>query len=94
MIKTALNSIGGNVYYVPYNPNYLVGQERTGYARPKGKITPNLLISGGITEFDRSLVSTDRKLDLSLPGTIYRGARRRQRGYAFSNYFGYEPDRL
>ena len=73
MIKTAVNSIGGNVYYVPYNPNYLVGQARTGYVQPKGKITPNLLMSGGITEFDRSLVSTDRKLDLSLPGTDVSG---------------------
>lgn len=73
MIKSAVNSIGGNVYYVPYNPNYLVGQERTGYAKPKGKITPNLLISGGITEFDRALVSTDRKLDLSIPGSDASG---------------------
>ncbi len=73
MIKSAVNSIGGNVYYVPYNPNYLIGQERTGYVKPKGKITPNLLISGGITEFDRALVSTDRKLDLSLPGSDASG---------------------
>ncbi len=64
MIKTALNGIGGNVYYVPYNPNYIIGQERTGYNKPKGKITPNLVVSGGITEFGRALASTDRGFDL------------------------------
>lgn len=68
MIKTSVNSVGGNVFYVPYNPNYIIGQERTGYAKPKSKITPNIIISGAITEFDRALVGTDRKMDVGLPG--------------------------
>jgi hypothetical protein len=73
MIKTALNGIGGNVFYVPYNPNYIIGQERTGYKAPKGRITPNLVVSGAITEFDRALASTDRSLDLSIPGNTVSG---------------------
>lgn len=73
MIKTAVNSVGGNIFYVPYNPNYIIGQERTGYNIPKSKITPNLVVSAGITEFDRALVGTDRKLDLQLPGSQVSG---------------------
>lgn len=73
MIKTAVNSVGGNIYYIPYNPNYIIGQARAGYKDPKSKVTPNLVISGAITEFDRALAGTEKKLDFTFPGKDISG---------------------
>lgn len=55
MIKSALNSIGGQVVYIPYDPAFIQNQMTTGYSDFQNKIIPEVVITGGITEFDRGL---------------------------------------
>lgn len=55
MIKSSLNSIGGNVIFIPYDPAYMQNQMVTGYSSFDEKLIPDVVISGGITEFDRGL---------------------------------------
>lgn len=55
MTKSALNAIGGNVVYIPYSPIFINNQMVTGYSNFQGKLIPDVVLSGGITEFDRGL---------------------------------------
>ncbi len=55
MIKSSLNSIGGNVVFIPYDPAYMQNQMVTGYSNFDNKLIPDVVLSGGITEFDRGL---------------------------------------
>lgn len=55
MLKSTLNTIGGNIRYIPYNPEYMEHMNITGYSDFSGKLIPQIVISGGITEFDRGL---------------------------------------
>ncbi len=55
IIKSSLNSIGGNVVFIPYDPAYMQNQMVTGYSNFDDKIIPDVVLSGGITEFDRGL---------------------------------------
>ena len=49
MTKSALNAIGGNVVYIPYNPVFINNQVVTGYSNFQGKLIPDIVLSGGIT---------------------------------------------
>lgn len=55
MIKTAINKIGGKVQYIDYDPAHMSNMKALGYSSFQNKIVPTLVVSGGITEFDRSL---------------------------------------
>jgi len=55
MVKTSLNSIGGNVVYIPYNPHSLIILREAQYSNFANKKIPHVIITGGITEFDRGL---------------------------------------
>ncbi|MEA3464607.1 MAG: DUF4384 domain-containing protein [Thermodesulfobacteriota bacterium] len=55
MLKSSLNSIGGNVIFIPYDPAFIQNQMVTGYSNFDDKLIPDVVISGGITEFDRGL---------------------------------------
>ncbi|MDM8556578.1 hypothetical protein QUF75_17775 [Desulfococcaceae bacterium HSG7] len=55
MVISALNSIGGNVYYVPFDPNRLDTLVNLGWTTYNGKHVPHVILSGGITQFDRAL---------------------------------------
>lgn len=55
MIKSSLNSIGGQVTFIPYDPAFIQNQIVTGYSTFDNKLIPDVVISGGITEFDRGL---------------------------------------
>lgn len=55
MIKSAINSIGGNVVFVLYDPVYLKNQAALKMTTLENKVAPDVVIQGGITEFDRSL---------------------------------------
>lgn len=58
MVKSTLNNIGGRVSYVPYEPvieSNLLAMGKTGN---DNKTRPHVMLSGGITEFDRGLVTT------------------------------------
>ncbi len=73
MIKSSLNSIGGNVLYIPYDPNFMANQINTEYSRFEKKIIPEVVLSGGITEFDRGLSTKGENTDIdgsaSIPGS-------------------------
>lgn len=66
MTKSALNAIGGNVVYIPYNPVFINNQVVTGYSNFKGKYIPDVVLSGGITEFDRGLVTRGKNFDFGV----------------------------
>lgn len=65
ILKSSLNSIGGNVVYVYYSPGFIKGQESVGFSNRKRKVVPDVMMTGGITEFDRGLetVGDDVKFD-------------------------------
>ncbi len=70
MLKSALNSIGGRVTYIPYAPNYagtLVNQ--LGYPIDKLAIA-DVAITGGITEFDRGLETKGKSFELAVEETV------------------------
>lgn len=64
MIKSSLNSIGGNVVFIPYDPAYIQNQMVTGYSNFDAKLIPDVVISGGITEFDRGLETRGENTDV------------------------------
>jgi len=65
MMKSSLNSVGGNVVYIPYDPAFIQNQMVTGYSNFQEKLIPNVVLSGGITEFDRGLVTKSENTDVS-----------------------------
>jgi len=65
MLKSALNSIGGRVTFIPYDPAYMENSKITGYSQFEKKIIPDIAISGGITEFDRALETRGKNLSAS-----------------------------
>ncbi|MGR9052071.1 MAG: DUF4384 domain-containing protein [Gammaproteobacteria bacterium] len=66
MVKSTLNGIGGNVLYIPYEPEFMQQTVITGYSEYGEKILPEVVLSGGITEFDRGLVTKGDSLDLDI----------------------------
>lgn len=66
MIKTTLNSIGGRVVFIPYDPSFVQNQMVTQYSSFANKVIPNVVLSGGITEFDRGLVTKGENMDIDL----------------------------
>lgn len=70
MTKSALNSIGGKVRYIPYDPLFIQYSKNTGYSNFENKVIPNVVISGGITEFDRGLETRGTGTDVGGDATI------------------------
>jgi hypothetical protein len=57
MVKSTLNAIGGNITYIPYDPSFIINSAETGYSGFDQKVIPDVVVTGGITEFDRGLVT-------------------------------------
>jgi peptidoglycan hydrolase-like protein with peptidoglycan-binding domain len=57
MVKSTLNAIGGNLTFIPYDPDFFANSVNTGYSEFTEKLIPDVVVSGGITEFDRGLVT-------------------------------------
>ena len=55
IMKSTLNGIGGNIVFIEYDPSYIQNQMVSGYSNFEAKIIPDVVITGGITEFDRGL---------------------------------------
>ncbi len=55
MTVSALNLIGGNIIFIPYRPDLIVNLKNLGFNNLERKINPSVIITGGITEFDRGL---------------------------------------
>lgn len=66
MVKSTLNGIGGNVLYIPYEPEFMQLTAGTGYSDYGDKILPQVVLSGGITEFDRGLVTKGDSLEMEI----------------------------
>jgi hypothetical protein len=74
MVNSALNSIGGRVVYIPYWPDYFAGIQVSGYPAQDQKLVPDVVLAGGITEFDRVLVALDRSRNLDIETKEISGA--------------------
>jgi hypothetical protein len=66
MVKSTLNGIGGNILYIPYEPEFMLNTANTGYSDYGDKILPQVILSGGITEFDRGLVTKGDSFDVDV----------------------------
>lgn len=71
IVKSTLNSLGGRVTFVDYDPTYVNNQITTGYSDFENRIIPDLVVTGGITGFDRAMEtvsgSGDAAMDLQFP---------------------------
>ncbi|SNS23246.1 Curli biogenesis system outer membrane secretion channel CsgG [Humidesulfovibrio mexicanus] len=63
MIMSAINSIGGSIVFIPYDPIYIKNQAALNMTTLEGKVKPDVVLNGGITEFDRALESGSSGLD-------------------------------
>ncbi|WP_320040542.1 hypothetical protein [uncultured Desulfobacter sp.] len=70
ILKSALNSIGGFIRYIPYDPAYIQNMNVTGYSDFSDKLIPEVVISGGITEFDRGLETRGDGTDMGVDATF------------------------
>ena len=70
IIKSSLNSIGGQVTFIPYDPAFIQNQMVTGYSNFDNKLIPDVVISGGITEFDRGLETRGKGTDAGAVATF------------------------
>ncbi len=66
MVKSTLNGIGGSVTFIPYDPEFVANNINTGYSGFEAKLIPDVVVSGGITEFDRALVTRGKSTDAGL----------------------------
>ena len=55
MVESTLNAIGGNISYMPYHPEFIHNLVTHGLSIDK--LNHTIAITGGITEFDRGLVT-------------------------------------
>ncbi|MBN2643921.1 MAG: hypothetical protein JXR59_00420 [Desulfuromonadaceae bacterium] len=63
MLKSTLNAIGGKITFIPYDPAFIQNQMVTGYSNFDSKLIPDVVVSGGITEFDRGLETRGTNTD-------------------------------
>ena len=70
MLKSTLNAFGGNILYIPYDPEFILNSANTGYSGFNTKAMPNVIVSGGITEFDRGLETRGKGTEFSLEGSV------------------------
>lgn len=77
MLVSSINKIGGKVRYITYDPAFVSNLKATSVGgNLPNHIVPDYLIKGGITEFDRSLVTsgTGGQLGFSVGGKDEFGA--------------------
>lgn len=58
--------MGGNVLYIPYDPAFIQNNMVTGYSSFDAKMIPDVVVTGGITEFDRGLETRGKGNDASM----------------------------
>lgn len=69
MLDTAINKIGRQVVYIPFDPNYVISEATTG-----GNINralPEIVITGGITEYDKDMIEKSR--EAKADGQVQKG---------------------
>jgi hypothetical protein len=77
MVRSAVNNIGPLVVYTPFHPEYVVGHAQQGVNM--SVTVPDILITGAITQFDRSVASAGKARDL---GFLFGGGRGETSGTA------------
>ncbi len=60
MLISAVNKIGPKIIYVPYDPSYVINEANTG--GDINRALPNIVLAGGITEYDKDLIEKNREL--------------------------------
>lgn len=70
MMKSALNLMGGKIIYIPYDSCFIQNQIVTGYSKFEQKVIPDVVLSGGITEFDRGLETRSENTDASVGAEV------------------------
>jgi len=63
MIMSAINGIGGSIVFIPYDPVYIKNQAALNMTTLENKMRPDIVLNGGITEFDRALESGSTGFD-------------------------------
>jgi len=63
MFKSAVNEIAGSVLMIDYDPTMQSNMMALGYTNFDKKIKPDVILSGGITEFDKSLAVSKEGVD-------------------------------
>lgn len=63
IVKSTLNSMGENVVFIEYDPEFVALMQQTGYSEFGDKLIPNVVVTGAITEFDRALQSWEKGTD-------------------------------
>ena len=71
MIMSSINGIGGSIIFIPYDPVYIKNQAALNFTTLEGKTKPDIVLNGGITEFDRSIESGSSGIDFG--GTFGAG---------------------
>ncbi len=66
IVKSTLNSIGGSVLFIEYAPTYISNQIATGYSKFENKIAPDVVVTGGITGFDRGMMTKSGNMDFGI----------------------------
>jgi hypothetical protein len=64
MVNSTLNGIGGRILYIPFDAAMMANLKNLSYSDFALKKVPDVIISGGITEFDRGLVTKGESTDL------------------------------
>ncbi len=64
MLITAINKIGENVIYVPYDPQYILNEAQTG--AQISRVLPDIVISGAITEYDKNVLERKKGVNVDL----------------------------
>jgi hypothetical protein len=70
IMKSTLNSIGGNIVFIEYDPGFIQNQMVTGYSNFEDKLIPDVVITGGITEFDRGLETRGEGTDIGAQASV------------------------
>ncbi|MBI5892528.1 MAG: hypothetical protein HZB79_02570 [Deltaproteobacteria bacterium] len=64
IVKSTLNSMGENVVFIEYDPEFVQSMQQTGYSDFSNRLIPDIVVTGAITEFDRALESWDKGMDV------------------------------
>ncbi|MBU0990922.1 MAG: hypothetical protein KJ737_00390 [Proteobacteria bacterium] len=66
MVISTLNGIGGKVVLIPHDSIFMSDYRALGYSRFEQKSIPDIVLVGGISEFDRGLVTRGKNTNMSL----------------------------
>lgn len=66
MVVSTLNGIGGRVVFIPHDAIFMSDYRALGYSKFENKNIPDVVIFGGISEFDRGLKTQGGTLNMGL----------------------------